>query len=80
MDLMICQHCQHNPPDSFLAIQHWKSDRVILGLAIGFGWAIDTALPWGYTLVIGMCLLWGIFGVYRTIVQARAEPKDMDLV
>jgi hypothetical protein len=31
-------------------------------------------------LVIGMCLLWGIFGVYRTVVQARAEKQDMDLV
>ena len=49
-------------------------------IAVGFGWAVDTALPWGYTLVIGMCLLWGIFGVYRTIVQARAQPQDMDLV
>lgn len=51
-----------------------------LGLAIGFGWAIDTALPWGYTLVIGMCMLWAIFGVYRTVVQARAEKDSPDMV
>ena len=71
------------PPhlDMSLAIpQGIRRGVITLGLAIGFGWAIDTALPWGYTLVIGMCLLWGIFGVYRTVVQARAEPKDMDLV
>ena len=57
-----------------------RRGAISLGLAIGFGWAIDTALPWGYTLVIGMWLLWGIFGVYRTVVQARAEKQDMDLV
>ena len=71
------------PPhlDMSLAIpQGIRRGVLTLGLAIGFGWAIDTALPWGYTLVIGMCLLWGIFGVYRTVVQARAEKQDMDLV
>ena len=71
------------PPnlDMSLAIpQGIRRGAITLGLAIGFGWAIDTALPWGYTLVIGMCMLWGIFGVYRTVVQARAEQKDMDLV
>lgn len=71
------------PPhlDMTLAIpQGIRRGVITLGLAIGFGWAVDTALPWGYTLVIGMCLLWGIFGVYRTVVQARAEKQDMDLV
>ena len=51
-----------------------------LGMAIAFGWAVDTALPWGYTLVILMCLLWGVFGVYRTIVQARAVENPSDMV
>ena len=51
-----------------------------LGMAIAFGWAVDTALPWGYTLVILMCLLWGVFGVYRTVVQARAVENPADMV
>ncbi|MBT4065826.1 MAG: hypothetical protein HOE76_01225 [Euryarchaeota archaeon] len=51
-----------------------------LGLAIGLGWAVDTELPWGYTLLIAMCTLWAIFGVYRTVVQVRAEKKSTDLV
>ena len=48
-----------------------------LGLAIGFGWAI----VW-FRGINGHrnCMLWGVFGVYRTVVQARAEPEDMDLV
>ena len=71
------------PPhlDMSLAVpQGIKRGIVTLGLAIGFGWAIDTELPWGYTLVIAMCMLWGLFGVYRTVVQARTEKQDMDLV
>jgi len=71
------------PPhlDMRLAIpQGIRRGALTLGLAIGFGWAVDTELPWGYTLVIAMCMLWGIFGVYRTVVQARAEKQDMDLV
>lgn len=70
------------PPhlDMKLAIpQGIRRGVVTLGLAIGFGWAVDTELPWGYTLVIAMCMLWGIFGVYRTVIQARtiAQPQDM---
>jgi len=53
---------------------------VTLGLAIGFGWAVDSELPWGYTLVIAMCMLWGIYGVYRTVIQARAVAQPMDMV
>ena len=53
---------------------------ISVGLAIGLGWAVDTGLPWGYTLLIAMCTLWGLFGVYRTVVQARAEKKATDLV
>ena len=51
-----------------------------IGLAIGLGWAIDSHLPWGYNLLIGMCMLWAFFGVYRTVVQARAEAKPEDQV
>ncbi|MAV03318.1 MAG: choice-of-anchor V domain-containing protein [Candidatus Poseidoniaceae archaeon] len=67
--------------DMSLAVpQGIRRGIVTLGLAIGFGWAVDTELPWGYTLVIAMCMLWGIFGVYRTVVQARAEKEAMDLI
>ena len=41
------------PPhlDMSLAMpQGIRRGAITLGLAIGFGWAIDTALPWGYTL------------------------------
>ena len=71
------------PPhlDMSLAVpQGIRRGIVTLGLAIGFGWAVDTELPWGYTLVIAMCMLWGIFGVYRTVVQARTEKEAMDLI
>ena len=71
------------PPhlDMSLAVpQGIRRGVVTLALAIGFGWAVDTELPWGYTLVIAMCMLWGIFGVYRTVVQARAEKEAMDLI
>jgi len=27
-----------------------------------------------------MCMLWAFFGVYRTVVQARAEAKPEDQV
>ena len=51
-----------------------------LGLLLAFGWAVDNGQPWGYTFVLGMLTLWALFGVYRTIVQARAEPEHHDLV
>jgi hypothetical protein len=71
------------PPhlDMKLAIpQGIRRGVVTLGLAIGFGWAVDTELPWGYTLVIAMCMLWGIFGVYRTVIQARTKAQQQDMV
>lgn len=51
-----------------------------LGLLLVFGWSVDNSQPWGYSFVLGMCALWAMFGVYRTIVQARAEPNHEDLV
>ena len=51
-----------------------------LGLLLAFGWTVDNSQPWGYSFVLGMCALWAMFGVYRTIVQARAEPNHEDLV
>ena len=71
------------PPhlDMSLAIpQGIRRGILTIGMAIFFGWAVDTNLPWGYTLLIAMCTLWGVFGVYRTVVQARAEKKPTDLV
>ena len=51
-----------------------------LSMLILLGWAVDSHLPWGYSLVIGMCTLWGIFGVYRTVVEARAPEQAKDIV
>lgn len=71
------------PPhlDMELAVpQGVRRGLITLGLAIGLGWAVDTELPWGYTLVIAMCMLWGIFGVYRTVIQARTAKEAMDLI
>jgi len=60
--------------------QGLQRGAVSLGLLIFTGWAVDVNLPWGYTLVIAMCALWAIYGVYRTVVQARAPQKATDLV
>ena len=71
------------PPhlDISLAVPQGITRGVIsIGLLIFLGWGIDSHLPWGYNLLITMCLLWAIFGVYRTIVQARAPKKSTDLV
>ena len=65
---------------SIAAPQGIRLGAITLGLAIGLGWAVDTELPWGYTLLIAMCTLWGIFGIYRTVIQARTEKQAMDLV
>jgi len=51
-----------------------------LGLLLAFGWAVDNSQPWGYSFLLGMCTLWAMFGVYRTIVQARAKANPEDLV
>ncbi len=65
---------------SLAAPQGIRRGALSLGLAIGLGWSVDTELPWGYTLVLAMCTLWAIFGVYRTVVQARVEKQAMDRV
>ena len=51
-----------------------------LGLLLVLGWAVDDGQPYGAVLVLGMLTLWAMFGVYRTIVQARADPEHHDLV
>jgi hypothetical protein len=45
-----------------------------------FAFTIREGFAYGYPLVVGMLALWAIFGVYRTIVQARAEKKYTDLI
>ncbi|MEZ7993658.1 MAG: hypothetical protein QMC43_03545 [Candidatus Poseidoniaceae archaeon] len=45
-----------------------------------FAYMIREGFAYGYPLVVGMLALWAIFGVYRTIVQARAEKKYTDLI
>ena len=45
-----------------------------------FAWTIDSSQSWGIVLLVGMLTLWAIFGVYRTIVQARAPKQYTDLV
>lgn len=56
--------------------------RGVLAAALGVTFAIfiDNGEPWGYSLVLGMLTLWAVFGVYRTIVQARAPTTYTDLV
>ena len=51
-----------------------------IGLAVSFAWSVDSGQTWGVSLVTGMLTLWAIFGVYRTIVQARATEKSIDLI
>lgn len=45
-----------------------------------FAWSIDSGQAWGIILLTCMLMLWAIFGVYRTIVQARAPKEYTDLV
>ena len=49
-------------------------------LLIGFAWTIDNDSSWQLMLAVGMLTLWAFFGVYRTIVQARAPAQSKDLV
>ncbi len=45
-----------------------------------FAWSLDSSQAWGIILITGMLMLWAIFGVYRTVVQARAPKQYTDLV
>jgi hypothetical protein len=66
--------------DKSLAIpQGVRRGAVSAGMLIVFGWAIESGQSWEILLSVTMLTLWAIFGVYRTIVQARApaQPKDM---
>ena len=45
-----------------------------------FAWSMDSSQSWGIKLLTGMVMLWAMFGVYRTVVQARAPKQYTDLV
>ena len=67
--------------DKSLAVpQGLRRGTLAAGLAVLFAYLVDSGQPWGYALVTGMLTLWAIFGVYRTIVQARAPKQYTDLV
>jgi len=67
--------------DKSLAVpQGLRRGVLSAGLAVLFAYTVDSGQPWGYVLVTGMLTLWAIFGVYRTIVQARAPKIYTDLV
>jgi hypothetical protein len=71
------------PPhlDRSLAIpQGVRRGALAAGLGLLFAYLVDNSQPWGYSLVAGMLTLWAVFGVYRTIVQARAPKQYTDLV
>ena len=71
------------PPhlDRSLAIpQGIRRSIVSILLTALFAFMIREGFAYGYPLVVGMLALWAIFGVYRTIVQARTEKKYTDLV
>lgn len=67
--------------DKSLAVpQGLRRGVLASALAVLFAYLVDNDQPWGYALVAGMLTLWAIFGVYRTIVQARAAKEYTDLV
>ena len=67
--------------DKSLAVpQGLRRGVLAAGLAVLFAYIVDNNLPWGYALVTGMLTLWAAYGVYRTIVQARAPKEYTDLV
>ena len=71
------------PPhlDKSLAVpQGLRRGALAAGLAVLFAYLVDNGQPWGYALVAGMLTLWAVYGVYRTIVQARAPKQYVDLV
>ena len=71
------------PPhlDMSLAIpQGFRRGVLSVAAILLFAWSLDSSQSWGIILLTGMTMLWAIFGVYRTIVQARAPKQYTDLV
>jgi len=67
--------------DRSLAIpQGVRRSAVAAIMMLLFAWAVESTQSWEVMLSLGMLALWAIFGVYRTIAQARASPQAKDLV
>ena len=67
--------------DRSLAIpQGVRRSAVAAILLLMFAWSVDNENSWEVLLSLGMLSLWAIYGVYRTIAQARAPPQTKDLV
>jgi hypothetical protein len=67
--------------DRSLAIpQGVRRSAVAAILLLMFAWTVDNENSWEVLLSLGMLSLWAIYGVYRTIAQARAPPQTKDLV
>lgn len=67
--------------DKSLAIpQGIRRGALSAGLLLLFAYVMDNDSGWQVRLAVGMCTLWAMYGVYRTIAQARAEPQAKDLV
>ena len=67
--------------DKSLAIpQGLRRGALSAGLLLLFAYVMDNDSGWQVRLAVGMCALWAMYGVYRTIAQARAEPQAKDLV
>ncbi|NCG01085.1 MAG: hypothetical protein GWP25_04745 [Euryarchaeota archaeon] len=67
--------------DRSLAIpQGVRRSAVAAILLLMFAWSVDNENSWEVLLSLGMLSLWAIYGVYRTIAQARTPPQTKDLV
>ncbi len=67
--------------DRSLAIpQGLRRGVLSAALLIVFAWAVESQQSWQIVLSVAMLMLWAMYGVYRTIAQARATPQAKDLV
>ena len=67
--------------DKSLAIpQGVRRSAVAAILLLMFAWSVDGEKSWEIMLSLGMLSLWALYGVYRTIAQARTPPQTKDLV
>ncbi len=67
--------------DKSLAIpQGLRRGSLSAGLLILFAYLMDNDFGWQMRLTVGMATLWAMYGVYRTVDQARADPRPEDIV
>lgn len=67
--------------DKSLAIPQGVRRGVLAALLLViFAWSVDGEQSWQIMLSLGMLSLWALYGVYRTIAQARASPQAKDLI